>query len=143
MARRTSASGDPRRFLEYLSSERKAALLYRALADTVDGDRREALLELAMVEDEHAAHWIEKLQEYGVEVPPPPTSLDPTDSTIVARARAAGLDGVLRDLERAEGADAGRYDSEPEAAPHMSIDERDHAARFAMDMCGAASGSLS
>ena len=131
MARTPHRTQDPRRFLEYLESERKAALLYRALADTVDGDRRDALLELADVEDEHAAHWIEKLQEYGVAVPPPPTSLDPNDSTIVARARAAGLDGVLRDLERAEGADAGRYDSEPEAAPHMSIDERDHAARFA------------
>ena len=40
-------ANDPRRFLRYLEAERNASLLYRALADTVDGDRREALLELA------------------------------------------------------------------------------------------------
>jgi vacuolar iron transporter family protein len=52
---------DPKRFLEYLKAERNASLLYRSLAETVDGDRREALLELADIEDKHAAHWIEKL----------------------------------------------------------------------------------
>jgi hypothetical protein len=29
----------------------------RALAQTVDGDRREAFLELAAMEDAHAQHW--------------------------------------------------------------------------------------
>ena len=41
------------------------------------GERREALIELAEIEEEHAAHWIDKLTEYGVPVPPAPTELDP------------------------------------------------------------------
>ena len=117
---------DPRRFLRYLEAERNASLLYRALADTVDGDRREALLELAQIEDEHAAHWVEKLEANGVPVPPAPTTLDPSDAALVARARGAGFADVLRQLEESEGADAGMYDDEPEAPASMSEDEREH-----------------
>ncbi len=119
-------ANDPRRFLRYLEAERNASLLYRALADTVDGDRREALLELAQIEDEHAEHWVEKLTEYGVPIPPAPTALDPTDAALVSRARGAGFADVLRHLEEAEGADAGMYDDEPEAPDSMSEDEREH-----------------
>ena len=119
-------ANDPRRFLRYLEAERNASLLYRALADNVDGDRREALLELAQIEDEHAEHWVEKLTEYGVPIPPAPTALDPTDAALVARARGAGFADVLRHLEEAEGADAGMYDAEPEAPASMSEDEREH-----------------
>ena len=54
-------SNDPRRFLRYLDAERNASLLYRALAESTDGDQREALLELADVEDKHAQHWEDKL----------------------------------------------------------------------------------
>ncbi len=119
-------SPDPRRFLRYLEAERNAALLYRALADTVDGDRREALVELAEIEEEHAAHWVVKLTEYGVPVPPAPTELDTNDAALLARARGAGFADVLRHLEAAEGADAGMYDEEPEAPTSMSDDEREH-----------------
>ncbi|MDQ5974501.1 MAG: vacuolar iron transporter family protein, partial [Actinomycetota bacterium] len=83
-------SNDPRRFLRYLEAERSASLLYRALAETVEGDRREALLELADIEDEHAAHWVDKLNEHGIPVPPPPTTLDTSNAALVARARGAG-----------------------------------------------------
>jgi vacuolar iron transporter family protein len=117
---------DPRRFLRYLTAERNAALLYRALADTVAGERREALLELAQIEEEHAAHWVDKLTEHGIPVPPAPTALDPTNAALVARARGAGFVDVLRHLEQAEGADAGMYDAEPEAPDSMSADEREH-----------------
>ena len=54
------AKSDPRLFLDYLAAERNASLLYRALADTVQGDRREALLELADIEDKHAEHWADR-----------------------------------------------------------------------------------
>lgn len=124
-------ASDPRRFLRYLEAERNAAMLYRALAGAVDGDRREALLELAEIEDEHASHWVDKLAEHGVPVPPPPASLDPTDAALVARARGAGLADVLAHLELAEGADAGMYDAEPEAPASMSQDEREHIEVFA------------
>lgn len=123
-------SDDPKRFLRYLEAERKASLLYRSLADMSTGDRREALLELAAMEDEHAAHWVAKLEESGVAVPPAPSSLDPDDAALVARARAAGMDDVLAHLEEAEGADAGMYDQEPEAPAKMSADEREHAEVF-------------
>ena len=51
-------SNDPRRFLRYLEAERKASMLYRSLAEVSDGERQEALLELADIEDVHAAHWV-------------------------------------------------------------------------------------
>lgn len=123
-------SKDPRRFLKYLEAERNAALLYRSLAETTDGERREALLELADVEDKHAAHWIEKLNEYHVPIPPPPSGLEPDDQRLVARARSLGLVSVLDTLEANEGADAGMYDGEPEALPTMPSDEREHAEVF-------------
>lgn len=123
-------SNDPRRFLRYLEAERNASLLYRALADTTDGERRDALLELADVEDKHAEHWIEKLNEYGVEVPPAPTALDSDDELLVRRARSMGLVSVLDTLEENEGADAGMYDDEPEALATMPSDEREHAEVF-------------
>lgn len=127
------SSRDPRRFLRYLEAERNAALLYRTLAEATDGERREALLELADIEDRHAEHWVEKLTESGVPIPAPPSSLDPDDAALVARARAAGVTGmndVLAHLEEAEQADAGMYDDEPEALASMPSDEREHAETF-------------
>jgi VIT1/CCC1 family predicted Fe2+/Mn2+ transporter len=124
------SSRDPKRFLRYLEAERNAAMLYRALAETTDGERREALLELADIEDQHARHWEHKLTEYAVAIPPAPTSLPASDAALVARARAAGMDEVLARLEEAEGEDAGMYDEEPEALDTMPGDEREHAETF-------------
>jgi VIT1/CCC1 family predicted Fe2+/Mn2+ transporter len=121
---------DPRRFLRYLDAEQHASLLYRALAETVSGERREAFLELAAIEDQHAEHWIAKLTEYGIDVPPAPTQLNSADAALVTKARAAGIEEVLAHLEEAEGADAGMYDDEPEALSSMPSDEREHAATF-------------
>jgi VIT1/CCC1 family predicted Fe2+/Mn2+ transporter len=123
-------SSDPRRFLTYLEAERNASLLYRALAETTDGERREALLELADIEDDHAAHWVAKCEEYGVAIPPVPSSLAPDDVQLVARARSLGLTSILDVLEETEGANAGMYDDEPEAGATMSADERRHAEMF-------------
>ena len=123
-------SNDPRRFLRYLDAERNASLLYRALAESTDGDQREALLELADVEDKHAQHWVDKLTAYGVEIPPAPTVLNANDEQLVRRARSLGLVSVLDNLEQNEGADAGMYDDEPEALPTMPSDEREHADVF-------------
>lgn len=123
-------ANDPRRFVRYLQAERNAALLYRALSETVTGDRRDAFLELADIEDHHAVHWIEKLTEYGVEIPDAPLQLSPADARLVAQARTAGIEDVLEQLEEAEGADAGMYDDEPEALASMPVDEREHAETF-------------
>lgn len=123
-------SDDPRRFLRYLDAERNASLLYRALAESTDGGQREALLELADVEDKHAQHWVDKLTAYGVDIPPAPTVLNADDEQLVRRARSLGLVSVLDTLEQNEGADAGMYDDEPEALPTMPSDEREHADVF-------------
>jgi VIT1/CCC1 family predicted Fe2+/Mn2+ transporter len=130
-------SNDPKRFLRYLEAERKASLLYRQLAETVTGDRAEALIELADIEDAHAEHWLEKLAEYGVDIPPAPTVLDSADQKLVNMARATGLNSVLGTLEENEGADAGMYDDEPEALDSMPVDEREHAEVFRSMMQGS------
>jgi VIT1/CCC1 family predicted Fe2+/Mn2+ transporter len=130
-------SNDPKRFLRYLEAERKASLLYRQLAETVTGDRAEALIELADIEDAHAEHWLDKLAEYGVDIPPAPTVLDSADQKLVNMARATGLNSVLGTLEENEGADAGMYDDEPEALDSMPVDEREHAEVFRSMMQGS------
>lgn len=126
----SAAGRDPRRYLQYLADERNAGLLYRALAQTVDGDRREAFLELAAMEDAHAQHWADLLTAAGIEVPEPPATLDPKDARLVRRARGAGLAGVLAELERTEAQAESMYDDEPDAPANMASDERAHAAAF-------------
>ena len=115
------------RYLDYLTAERAASRMYRALADLTDGDRREALLELAAIEDRHAAHWMALLHQSGVEIPPDTGELDPDDAQLLARAEQLGLGAVLADLEETERRAQGVYDAEPDALPGMSDDEREHA----------------
>jgi len=126
----SSAARDPRRYLQYLADERNAALLYRSLAQTVQGERREAFLELAAMEDDHAQHWADLLTAAGIEVPPAPQALDPKDAKLVRRARGAGLAGVLAELERTEAQAESMYDDEPDAPAAFSTDERAHADAF-------------
>lgn len=114
------------RYLSYLKSERAARNMYRALAELTTGDRRDALLELADIEEKHAAHWIEQLQAAGAPVPPDSETLEPSDAELLQRARALSLDAVLPDLEQAERDAQGVYDEEPDAAPGMADDERVH-----------------
>ena len=121
---------DPRRFLDYLEAERNAALLYRTLAESTDGERREALLELAGIEERHSQHWIAKLTEAGIAIPEPPTALAADDRRLVSRAQSMGLEAVLDTLEQTETAAESAYDDEPEAPASMAADERLHAATF-------------
>ncbi len=114
------------RYLRYLGDERKASRMYRALAELADGDRRDALLELADIEDRHAAHWVALLEDAGADVPPDDHTLDPDDEQMLRRARQFSLDSVLPDLEQAERDAQGIYDNEPDAAPGMADDEREH-----------------
>jgi len=123
-------ANDPKRFLRYLEEERKAALLYRSLADSLEGERQEALYELADIEDRHARHWIAKLTEAGIPVPDPPTSMQADDAALVARANALGVDHVLAHLEQAESAATSLYDDEPEAPDSMVREEAWHMEAF-------------
>lgn len=114
------------RYLSYLAAERAARNLYRALGELTTGDRREALLELAEIEQRHADHWAQVLTDLGTPVPADDETLAPSDGQVLARARSLSLDAVLPDLEQAERDAQGVYDGEPLAAPGMAEDERVH-----------------
>jgi VIT1/CCC1 family predicted Fe2+/Mn2+ transporter len=99
--------------------------MYRALADLTEGSRRDALLELASIEDRHAEHWTALLRERGAPIPAD-QPLDPDQQQLLARARSLGLDAVLSDLEQGERDAQGVYDDEEYAAAGMADDERVH-----------------
>lgn len=115
-----------KRYLRYLQSERAAARMYRELAQLASGERGEALLELAEIEEEHARHWDRLLREQGHQVPADDGSLAPSDQELLARAKRLSLDAVLPELEQAERDAQGAYDNEPAAPASMARDERLH-----------------
>jgi vacuolar iron transporter family protein len=119
-----------RRWRALLAKERDAAALYERLAAAETGERREILTGLAAVERHHAEHWAGMLRDAGAPVP--------ARSPVSARTRLLGrvarwwsVRAVLPFVERAERADAGRYDSDPDAAVAMAAEERGHARTIA------------
>jgi VIT1/CCC1 family predicted Fe2+/Mn2+ transporter len=119
-----------KRWRDMLASERDAAALYSRLADAQTGERQEIFRELASIELKHAAHWEDKLREAGADVP---AAGGPSLRTrlIGTAARRLSVETVLPMIERAEKADAGTYDNDPDAAPGMAADERSHARTLA------------
>jgi vacuolar iron transporter family protein len=119
-----------KRWRELLESERDAAALYSRLAEASAGEQQEVFSELAAIERSHAAHWESRLREAGAEVP---ALGRPTLRTRLLGAAAGRLSvkTVLPLIERAERADAGMYDNEPDALPGMAADERGHAQTLA------------
>jgi vacuolar iron transporter family protein len=124
-----------KRWRDMLASERDAAALYSRLADAETGERQEIFRELASIELKHAAHWEDKLREAGADVP---AASGPSLRTrlIGTAARRLSVETVLPMIERAEKADAGTYDADPDAAPGMAADERSHARTLAHLMDG-------
>lgn len=120
-------AGNPKRYLKYLQAEREAGRMYRALAEVATGDQREALLELAEIEDRHAQHWADQLQAAGLEVPPDDGTVSPSAQQVIDTARKNSLQAVLPELEQAELDAQGEYDDEPDALDGMADDERIHA----------------
>jgi vacuolar iron transporter family protein len=119
-----------KRWRELLSSERDAAALYDRLADAESGERQQIFRDLAAIERKHAAHWEGKLREAGAAIPAPG---GPSLRTRMLGTAASKLSvrTVLPLIERAERADAGMYDAEPDAAPGMAADEHGHARTIA------------
>ncbi len=119
-----------KRWRDMLASERDAAALYSRLADAQTGERQEIFRELASIELKHAAHWEDKLRAAGADVP---AAGGPSLRTrlIGTAARRLSVEAVLPMIERAEKADAGTYDNDPDAAPGMAADERSHARTLA------------
>jgi VIT1/CCC1 family predicted Fe2+/Mn2+ transporter len=113
-------------FRALLTSERNSAALYRGLAARSEGDRRMVFLELAAVEDRHAAHWAGKLNEIG-QAPPDQGRIGLRSRALTWLATKSSVDTVLPYIERAEHADAGLYRGHPHATDTMAVDERAHA----------------
>src|SRR6266487_669358 len=119
-------AGRSKRWRELLASERDAAALYSRIAEAETGERRKIFEELAVVERRHAAHWEDKLRGAGQAVPPPGRPGLRTRLLAMAAGRLSSS-AVLPLIERAERADAGMYDADPDAAPGMAADEHGHA----------------
>ncbi len=119
-------SDSVKRWRDMLASERDAAALYTRLADAETGERADIFRELASIELQHAAHWEGKLRDAGADVPAP---RGPSLRTrlLGQAAHRMSVGAVLPMIERAERADAGLYDADPDAAPGMAADERGHA----------------
>jgi VIT1/CCC1 family predicted Fe2+/Mn2+ transporter len=123
-------SDSVKRWRDMLASERDAAALYTRLADAETGEREEIFRELASIELKHAAHWESKLRDAGARVPAPG---GPSLRTRLLGQAASRLSvgTVLPLIERAERADAGMYEADPDADPGMAADERGHARTLA------------
>ena len=119
---------DPERlalFEEMREDELDSAALYRALADTARGRRRDVLNRLAEAEDRHAGHWEGLLREAGVtDFPVPKRTL--RTKVLSALARRFGADSVLPLVLRLEANDAARYREIDEATATMSAEEMAH-----------------
>lgn len=123
-------AGRVKRWQELLASERDAAALYSRIAEAEKGERRKIFEELAAVERRHAAHWEDKLRGIGAAVPPSRKPRLRTRLLAMAASRVSA-NAVLPLIERAERADAGMYDTDPDAAPGMAADEHGHARTIA------------
>jgi vacuolar iron transporter family protein len=127
---RNDTRSSVKRWRELLASERDAAALYSRLAEAETGERQQVFRDLAAIERKHAGHWESKLRAAGAEVP---AAGGPSLRTRLLGAAAGRLSvqAVLPLIERAERADAGMYDNEPDALPDMAADERGHARTLA------------
>jgi len=69
--------------------------------------------------------WADKLTELGEPVPKP-SGVGLRCRVLTWLAKRFSVDVVLPLVERAERADAGLYDNDPDATPDMAIGERSH-----------------
>ena len=125
-----STQAPVRRWRELLAAERDAASLYSRLAEAETGERAQVFRDLAAIERTHAAHWESRLRAAGAAVPAPGRASMRT-WLLGAAANRLSVQAVLPLIERAERADAGMYDEEPDALPGMAADERSHARTLA------------
>lgn len=118
---------ESRQILYFLSDERNAAALYRALAEAEPSPPiGEVYRRMAAVEERHAERWTKRLQEAGVSVPP----FRPTWRTRALGwlARRFGpeivlptLVGMEQDANRGYGSQAGAEDMMAEEGSHARM----------------------
>ena len=117
--------------LENLKLERDAIVLYESLAEIEKDERRSnAFRTIAANERRHADVWARKLQDLGVDVPPPDRPRLRI-RFIVAVARVFGTNAVADLVQALEGDEEAIYEGQeaagsPEIAA-IAADEREHA----------------
>ena len=121
-------------FRQLWADEKSAAHLYRELAEMAGEDRRPLFLELAEVEERHAAHWEQLLGEEGIDVTTAPIPLK--TRMLLLTARRFGIDRVLPTIIRAERADQDRYRGIAAAPDAMAEEEAEHGRSLSQVLTG-------
>lgn len=111
----------------YVEAEREAALLYRRLAEQVEGRERRVLERLAEGEERHAAFWARALAREGGDTPSGRVRLGFTAWLALSLGRRFGLAGAMPVLERHEGREMRAYSDDPAAPDALLRDEAEHA----------------
>src|SRR5918998_5779201 len=131
--------------LENLKLERDAIVLYESLAEIEKDERRShAFRTIASNERRHADVWARKLEQLGVDVPPPDRPRMRI-RFIVAVARVFGTKAVADLVQALEGDEEAIYEGQeaagsPEIAA-IAADEREHAEIWKRLGAGAAGGN--
>ncbi len=120
------AQDELKRIRGYVKDEREAALLYRHLADTVQGQDRQTLLDLAAGEQAHAEHWEQVLHQLGADRPEDDVRLGIRARLALSLGRRFGLVGAMPVLEHHEGREILDYTEDPRAPDTMIEEERGH-----------------
>lgn len=120
------AQDELERIRGYVKDEREAALLYRRLAETVQGQDRQTLLELADGEQAHAEHWEQVLHQLGANRLEDDVRLGLRARMALSLGRRFGLVGAMPVLEHHEGREILDYTEDPRAPETMIEEERGH-----------------
>jgi VIT1/CCC1 family predicted Fe2+/Mn2+ transporter len=118
---------DAERWRRNLQDERDSAELYRRIAAAEDDDALASVYRrLADVEERHAAFWAGRLRDAGQAVPA--ARVGWRTKALGWFARRLGTAFVVPTIDAMEQADAGSYDTQPEAAGSpLAAEERSHA----------------
>jgi VIT1/CCC1 family predicted Fe2+/Mn2+ transporter len=123
--RAVAADPELAKYREMWEDELGGAVLYRALADHADEQRRPIFLALAEAEERHAAHWAERMRAGGVTDLKRPR-LPFRIRVLRQLARWFGTEAVLPIVLRAEAADADKYRGVAAAPAAMAAQEAMH-----------------
>lgn len=130
---------DADRWRANLQDEVDSAELYRRIAEVEEDERLAGVYRrLAEVEERHAQLWRGRLRDAGETVPP--QRIGWRTRFLAWLARRLGTGFVLPTIDAMEQADAGSYDTQPEAAgTALPAEERSHA-RLLREIAGGGEG---
>ncbi len=113
------------RQIGFLNDELNGVALYSVLAEVErDPNIAEVYRRMAAVEERHAEHWVKRLREAGVAIPPFRPSFRTRALSWLARRFGVGL--VLPSISELEQKASNQYD-QAAGAESLSVDENSHA----------------